>query len=141
MFMSHQVIHIHPEAAQKPAPGESCNGCGVCCLLEPCPLGMALSRRRQGACVAVRWQAETRQYRCGALMVPESVLQNLLSARLQRLAFWLAPGLAWLAKRWIAVGQGCDSTLESHAPLAESVISSTIRHGALPQRAANDATY
>lgn len=87
----HQVILIHPDAATKPAPGAPCNGCGVCCLLEPCPLGMVLSRRRQGACVAVRWDDEGRQYRCGAVVIP---------------------GLAWLAKRWIAVGQGCDSTVE-----------------------------
>lgn len=119
MSKIHQVILIHPDAAAKPAPGAPCNGCGVCCLLEPCPLGMILSRRRHGACVAVHWDDEALQYRCGALMAPVKVLQQILPARLRRWAPWLspglAPGLAWLAKRWIAVGQGCDSTVESGA--------------------------
>lgn len=106
------VILIHPDAASKPAPGAPCNGCGVCCLLEPCPLGVLLSSRRHGACVAVRWHVEARQYRCGALSEPVDVLQHTLHRSLLRLAPWLAPGLARLAKRWIAVGRGCDSTVE-----------------------------
>lgn len=117
MSKKHPVIHIHIDAALQPVPGAPCNGCGVCCLLEPCPLGVILSGRRHGACVAVRWHGDVRQYRCGALSEPVAVLQRVLPARLQRLAPWLAAGLApilarW-AQRWIAVGQGCDSSLDS----------------------------
>ena len=129
-----RIILIHPDAAAKPAPGAPCNGCGVCCLLEPCPLGMVLSRRRHGACVALRWVDEGRQYRCGALMAPVEVLQQVLPAPLRRWAPWLspglAPGLAWLAKRWIAVDQGCDSTVEPDAltqPLPDLADSPTIK--------------
>lgn len=85
-----QTIHIHPDAPPKPAWGAPCNGCGVCCLAEPCPLGVLWSRRRHGACAALRWSDEHQRYLCGALAVP-----------------WLAP----LARRWIAAGQGCDATL------------------------------
>ncbi|MES2879112.1 MAG: hypothetical protein V4713_11865 [Pseudomonadota bacterium] len=134
MSATRQIIHIHCDAPLKPEPGAPCNGCGVCCLLEPCPLGVVLSGRRQGACVAVRWQSGVRQYRCGALMAPEDVLQNVLPRPLTRLTPWLAPGLARLAKRWIAVGQGCDSTVESDPPLSVSAISSTIRPDAPPER-------
>lgn len=112
MPQHHQIILIHPAAPPKPAPGAPCNGCGVCCLLEPCPLGVVLSGRRQGACVAVRWQGELQQYRCGALTEPEAVLQTVLPRPFQSWGRWLAPSLARLAKRWIAVGQGCDSTVE-----------------------------
>ena len=35
-----QVVHWHPEAPPKPPEGAPCNGCGLCCLAEPCPLGM-----------------------------------------------------------------------------------------------------
>ena len=52
-----QVVHWHPEAPPKPPEGAPCNGCGLCCLAEPCPLGMLVSRRRTGACVALRWSA------------------------------------------------------------------------------------
>ncbi|MHB8948173.1 MAG: hypothetical protein ACYC4S_03800 [Rhodoferax sp.] len=117
MSKKYQVIHIHPDAALQPAPGAPCNGCGLCCLLEPCPLGAILSGRRQGACVAVRWHDELRQYRCGALCEPAAVLQRVLPARLQRLTPGLSAGLAPLlarwARRWTAVGQGCDSRLDA----------------------------
>jgi len=129
MLKNRQVIHIHLDAAPKPPRGAPCNGCGICCLLEPCPLGVILSGRRHGACVAVRWQDDVRQYRCGALCEPAAVLQHVLPARLQRLtprmAVGLAPILARWAQRWIAVGQGCDSSLDSalaEQPLVDAKI-------------------
>jgi len=126
MSKTHQIILIHADAASKPAPGAPCNGCGVCCLLEPCPLGVLLLGRRHGACVAVRWLDDVQQYRCGALSAPLDVLQTVLPRPLRRLARWLAPGLARLAQRWIAVGQGCDSTVEV-PPLAARSGGSKIR--------------
>lgn len=86
--------HIHPDAPPKPPLGAPCNGCGLCCLAQPCPLGMVLSRRRQGACVALRWSDVQQRYLCSALDHP-----------------------VWgrLARRWIAAGIGCDATVESTA--------------------------
>ena len=69
--MSHRVIHIEPGAPTKPREGEACNGCGVCCLSDPCPLGALLSKSRTGACHAVQWDAAASIYRCGALVAPE----------------------------------------------------------------------
>jgi hypothetical protein len=111
----HQVIHIHPEAPTKPALGAPCNGCGLCCLVAPCPLGMVLSGRRTGACDALRWQAETGVYRCGAITEPRAVLRLALPASLGVLAFVLSPLLGRLARRWIAAGVGCDSSLQVEA--------------------------
>lgn len=96
-----QVIHIHPAAPAKPAAHQPCNGCGICCLAEPCPLGQLLSGRRQGACAALRWDADRQNYRCGAVADPQGIWP------------WL-PGLAVpaaraLALRWISAAQGCDS--------------------------------
>jgi hypothetical protein len=109
--MSSRIIHIRQEAPPKPAPGQPCNGCGVCCLYEPCPLGSVLSRRRSGACAAVHWDAALARYRCGALTQKGAVLRAALPPG----GRWLAPGLACLlrrfAARWIAAGQGCDCEL------------------------------
>ena len=116
MPKTYQRILIHPEAASKPAMGAPCNGCGVCCLVEPCPLGILLSRRRQGACLALRWSEEQHQYRCGALSAPQDVLLNLLPRPFKGLAPALAASLSAVAGRWIAVNQGCDSSVESHEP-------------------------
>ena len=100
-----QVIHIHLEAPTQPAEWAPCNGCGVCCLAEPCPLGQVLSRRRQGACDALRWDDALRLYRCGALSDTEGVLGPRWA--------WAAPLLRRLARRWIAAGIGCDASLQS----------------------------
>lgn len=116
--MPQQIIHIQPAAPRKPAPGQACNGCGVCCLVEPCPLGQLLSRRRHGACAALRWDTVSSLYRCGALSEPEAVLRAALATWPAR---WMRPGLLpllrWQARRWIAAGQGCDCTLEPEATL------------------------
>lgn len=133
MSKPHQLILIHPDAPPKPMPGVACNGCGVCCLVAPCPLGMLLSSRRHGACVAVRWHDDLHQYRCAALREPLDLLQNVLPPSLRPLAPWLSSGLARLAKRWIAVGIGCDSSVEPahpNGPAGTPVTSTTIRSGA-----------
>ena len=98
-----QVIHIHPAAPPQPAEGAPCNGCGVCCLAEPCPLGRVISRKRFGACDALRWSDAESMYRCGALSDTESVLGPRWR--------WAAPLLRRLARRWIAAGIGCDASL------------------------------
>ena len=99
--MATRVILLHPDAPAQPRPGEPCNGCGTCCAAEPCPLGMWLSRRRQGACKALDWSETDGRYRCGVL------------ADSRRWLPWLPA--AWgraLARRWIAAGIGCDAALE-----------------------------
>lgn len=103
-----QVVHIVAGAPAKPAFGAPCNGCGVCCLAEPCPLGVLVSRRRHGACAALRWDEAAALYRCGAISAPETVLGPRWR--------WLSPWLVRAARRWIAAGKGCDSTLQPHVP-------------------------
>ncbi len=85
-----QIIRIHPDAPLKPAEGKPCNGCGVCCLAEPCPVGVLVSMRLRGACRALRWSDEERRYRCGVVGRGTGLF-----------ARW--------ARRLIAAGVGCDS--------------------------------
>ncbi|MFW9616569.1 hypothetical protein [Aquabacterium sp.] len=92
----HQVIHIHPDAPTKPPEGAPCNGCGVCCLVEPCPVGMLLSRRRRGACDKLQWSDQQGRYVCGLMVA---------SARGRGLWHW------WV-RRVIAAGQGCDASVD-----------------------------
>ena len=101
------TIHIEPLAPVKPDFGKACNGCGVCCLAEPCPLGVLLSRSRSGPCKALVWEQQAQQYRCGALG-PKA---NGLRAR--------------MVGRWIAAGSGCDCDLE---PAPSATISTPSPH-------------
>jgi hypothetical protein len=99
-----QVVWLHPQAPPKPAPGAACNGCGLCCAAEPCPLGVVLTRRWRGRCAALQWDEPGRRHRCGALAEPRRHL---------RLLRWLPlPVLQRVVRRWIAAGAGCDSSLE-----------------------------
>ncbi len=102
--MAYPVIYLQALAPAKPAPGAACNGCGVCCAWQPCPLGMLVSGRRHGACTALRWQAGAQRYHCAVLAAPQALWP--------RLPALLRPALRWLARRWIAAGVGCDSDLE-----------------------------
>lgn len=92
-----RVILIQPQAPPKPGFGAPCNGCGVCCLAEPCPVGMLLSLKRHGACVALRWDEAACRYVCGALLAAPWPVNKLM-------------------QRWIAAGAGCDADFEASAP-------------------------
>jgi len=97
--MIQRIILIEPEAPAKPALGAPCNGCGLCCLHAPCPLGVLVSRRWRGACAALRWDAAQRRYQCG-LLAP---------AHAPRGPRWWRVMVHALLRRWIAAGQGCDA--------------------------------
>ncbi|WP_157265126.1 hypothetical protein [Azohydromonas aeria] len=99
-----RVIEIHPDAPRKPAEGAACNGCGVCCSAEPCPLGMLLSRRRRGACAALAWEPDQHRYVCDALVRPQRFVP--LPWR------WTQRAFARWARRLVAAGHGCDSSVE-----------------------------
>jgi hypothetical protein len=103
--MGHAIIHLHPAAPAKPATGAACNGCGVCCAWQPCPLGMLVSGRRHGSCTALRWDDQAALYRCAMVDAPEAAWPAL--PRLLR------PALVRLARRWIAAGAGCDCDAEA----------------------------
>jgi hypothetical protein len=62
---------------------------------------MVLSRKRSGACVALRWSETDQRYRCGAVNGP-----------------W-----GFLARRWISAGSGCDSSLQQ-----DSVVNDNRNH-------------
>ena len=106
------VLHIFRDAPTKPASCSPCNGCGVCCLIAPCPLGVLLSCRRLGACQALIWQAEDRRYVCGAITSVHDVLTRRLPLYAHALLPVLCSLLRRLAKRWVAEGVGCDCDVE-----------------------------
>jgi hypothetical protein len=101
--MSRQVIRLHPAAPAKPPEAAPCNGCGVCCAAEPCPIGVLVSGRFSGSCAALSWNEDDGLYRCGMASDPAAVIRWL-----PRIA---APLVARLAQRWISAASGCDSDL------------------------------
>ncbi|MCD2512792.1 hypothetical protein [Comamonas endophytica] len=104
--MREYAVLWHPRAPAKPPLGAPCNGCGLCCLAEPCPMGMLVSRRRTGACSALRWDDQGGHYRCGVL--EDAKASGVAPGRWQR---WRAKVWLRMARRWIAAGVGCDADL------------------------------
>ncbi|MDL2339097.1 MAG: hypothetical protein QFE16_14755 [Pseudomonadota bacterium] len=101
----HQTIPIHPEAPDKPAWGDACNGCGVCCAAEPCPVGVLVSGRRRGACRALEWRDAERRYFCGMVSAPGRYLgvdHPLLNSAASK-----------MTRRLISAGSGCDSDAQA----------------------------
>lgn len=99
-----KVILLRVEAPAKPATGTPCNGCGVCCASEPCPLGMVLSKARHGACRALVYCEDSHRYTCGLVTDARRWLPRSFR--------WGAPWASRLARRFIAAGSGCDSEVE-----------------------------
>lgn len=101
MKTEYQTIEIHPLAPEKPPLGAACNGCGVCCAAEPCPVSLVLFRPRNKPCVALEWDGNQKRYLCGMVMHPSYYLPWIPS-RFDAIA-------TRIFKRWIAADQHCDA--------------------------------
>jgi hypothetical protein len=95
-------IRLHREAPPKPSVGASCNGCGICCSIAPCPLSRLLLGHRAEACPALLWRDG--RYVCGLVVTPRNYLKRLPAV--------CVPFASRLMRRWIAAGAGCDCDAE-----------------------------
>lgn len=102
-----QLIRLHAAVPPKPTLGAPCNGCGVCCAAEPCPLSRLLLGHRRDVCPALDWREDERRYVCGLATRPAAHLRWLPRAA--------GPLFAPLVRRWIAAGKGCDFDAEVSA--------------------------
>lgn len=44
------------DAPAKPEFAEACNGCGVCCLMQTCAMGLDLHGETKGPCPSLTWR-------------------------------------------------------------------------------------
>ncbi len=102
--MSAQVIWLHSQAPAKPDLGQACNGCGVCCAAEPCPLARLYLWQNRGSCRALLWSDQKQRYFCGLVLQPANYLRYLPN--------WLAPRFSAYAASRIAANTSCDSPAE-----------------------------
>jgi hypothetical protein len=95
-----QTLILHADAPPKPAAGEPCNGCGICCAAERCPVAWLFLPLGGGACGALEWDGAAGRYRCGMVVHPANYLGWLPRP-------WEMRAGRWFASR-IAAGSGCD---------------------------------
>ena len=99
-----RLIELHSHAPAKPDYKAPCNGCGVCCAAEPCPVAHVFLFQRKGRCRALLWQDEMSRYVCGMVVCPDRYVR--LIPRALRGSFG-----RFFATR-IAAGAGCDLAVE-----------------------------
>ena len=104
-----QLIELHPLAPDKPDYGARCNGCGLCCAAEPCPVAFVFLFQFRGRCRALLWQEDAKRYVCGMVVFPDRYVRLIPES-------WRERAGRFIAKR-IAAGDGCDfsaEVVESH---------------------------
>lgn len=102
--LDEQRIELHADAPAKPRTGSPCNGCGVCCAAEPCPVARLFLFQFAGRCRALVWNDASSRYRCGMAAAPHRHSRLIPQA--------LAPAAARFFASRIAAGSGCDADIE-----------------------------
>ncbi|MBI5816707.1 MAG: hypothetical protein HZB29_13980 [Nitrospinae bacterium] len=96
-----KTVSFNAKAPDKPSIGEPCNGCGVCCAMTPCAVGIFLLRqKREANCRALEWDEPQNRYQCGVAARPGRFF-TILPAFMEKPA-------GRLISRWISAGSGCD---------------------------------
>ncbi len=85
----------------KPKLGESCNGCGLCCLAEPCHLAVEILGKDDGICPALEY--DDGRYYCGIVRRPAWYMfgENAPESETAPLSVLFATAIGF--------GKGCDS--------------------------------
>jgi hypothetical protein len=96
-------ILLHADAPPKPPEGAPCNGCGVCCAMEKCPVALIFLPLGTEPCPALEWDNDSRRYRCGMVVQPARHLRWLPRR-------WERQAGKWFAYR-IAASKGCDCSV------------------------------
>ncbi len=99
-----QIIELHPLAPRKPEFGEHCNGCGVCCASEPCPVAYLFLFQFKGRCRALLWQNDSARYLCGMVVSPDEYVRFIPKRFRERMGKYFASR--------IATKLGCDFDAE-----------------------------
>jgi hypothetical protein len=90
------------ETKAKPAHGQPCNNCGLCCLAEQCPVSAMLFGLHD-LCPAIGHVAGEAGIKCGLVAAPKQFLDFVPGEKLD--AELASRGLAAL----MGVGVGCDA--------------------------------
>lgn len=99
-----RTVELHPLAPDKPDYGARCNGCGLCCAFEPCPVARIFLLQSSRKCRALLWQDDAGSYVCGMVVCPDRYVR-MIPRR------WRECSGKFFASR-IAAGTGCDFAAE-----------------------------
>jgi hypothetical protein len=84
----------------KPVHGSPCNGCGMCCAIEPCGIAREFipDHPEEGPCLAMEF--DTGRFVCGMIRRPGHYI---------RLPDWGDAHMGALFAKALGAGKGCDA--------------------------------
>lgn len=96
------AIALPMTAPEKPAYGQPCNGCGLCCAAEPCAVAVEFLGETEGPCRAMEFEAG--RFWCGMVRNPgKHIGLDDFAANAIR------ESVGKLVAHMLGVGRGCDS--------------------------------
>lgn len=98
------IERVTQRGPAKPLYGAACNGCGLCCMAELCPLGTAVFEKLEGPCPAL--EHDDGRFQCGLVRNPTKYARPWVTQSSG------SEGLAEAAAVLIGAGSGCDARLD-----------------------------
>lgn len=92
----------------KPPTGDTCNHCGLCCLAETCPAGVAYFPPSQ-VCSALQFDPEKQHYLCGLMIAPFELIAPHQEPEIWRIDQEIKGFAAGYFRQLIGAQKGCDS--------------------------------
>lgn len=92
------MTRIAFDLPEKPLWGTACNRCGLCCLVETCPLGLLFFGPAKSPCPALKLDGG--QSACQLIADPAALLPPLIAA-----------DAGEMARLMLGSGEGCDSEM------------------------------
>ncbi len=80
--MGEMMRQAFSEAPTKPRQDDPCNGCGICCILEPCLVATQYLKATD-KCPALEWSAPDKRFYCGMVVRPLHYLVNIQAPHLK----------------------------------------------------------
>lgn len=90
-----------PSVTDKPKYGSPCNGCGLCCIAEQCPISL-MAFGEQLLCPALGTMGDGKGFGCGLIVATSQFIPPTGDERLDAL---LPGAIAYV----LGAGRGCDS--------------------------------
>lgn len=83
---------------KKPPEGQACNGCGLCCALQPCPIAVELLQAVERPCPALEFGDG--RFWCGLARTPSRYLDTPRAGDRP---------IGAMVRLELGIGEGCDT--------------------------------